>query len=222
MVAPVVRKILTGKRSFQIAQTDTQTGLTGLSTYTFSTVNVGQYVVGRVIVVAIGTRISEPMSVTIGGVTATKATGVDNGVEAAADIFYVDASSSGSPVTGTSVAVVVNYGSAQTRMGIVVYSILGARASAPGVATSIANQGTENTIAVPNGGAMIVVGYCVTGNPTTYTATNFTTNVNNNLSGTQALVALSSAPGAIYGTPTVTVSNATVGSNAWAFAAWGP
>jgi hypothetical protein len=230
--APAVASVAT----FSITPSITGSGagvsdLTGGTAGVYTkTIDVSTYVVGRVIMIGVMARTNAalaPSAVTIGGVSATQATTchANNGAVADVSVWYVNAASAGGPVTTSgTLTVVVTFGTAPSRIGLSTYSIYGASASAPTCISSVGNSPiTENTLSLPSGGSIFVFNFATTGYPSTLSATNFTQNVNNNLITTQGFASLSSTPGALSGTPSVTVSaSSTLSSSAWALISWGP
>jgi len=224
---------LTGPAAFTVTPSTTGavSDLTGGTAGVYTkTIDVGTYVVGRMIMIGVMARANAalaPSSVTISGVNATQVTGghVNNGSASETSVWYVDAGSAGGPVTTSGNAtVVVTFGTAPSRCGFSLYSIYGQSASAPAAVTSTGNSPvTENTLAIPTGGTILVFDYATSGYPTTFSATSFTQDVNVNNITTQGFASLHSTPGALSGTPSVTVTGSSAtGTNAWVFVSVGP
>jgi len=207
--------------------TDLTGGTAGVYT---KSIDVGTYTVGRMIMVGVMARTNAalaPSSVTISGVTATQVSAAHANDASTTDtsVWYVDAATAGGPVTTSGLAtIVVTFGTAPSRIGLSVYSINGPGVAAPAGVSSVANSDvTVNTLAVPTGGSMLVFNFATSGYPTVYSATSFTQDVNSNLITTQGYASLHSTPGALSGTPSVTIAatNATA-INAWSFVSVGP
>jgi hypothetical protein len=207
--------------------TDLTGGTAGVYT---KSIDVGTYTVGRMIMIGVMARTNAalaPSSVTISGVTATQVTGshANNASVADTSVWFVDAGTAGGPVTTSGLATfVVTFGTAPSRLGLSVYSIDGPGASAPGAVVSTSNSPvTENTLAVPTGGTIMVFNYATAGYPGTLSETNFTQDVNSNLITTQGYASLHSTPGALSGTPSVTISSTgSIANSAWSFVSVGP
>jgi hypothetical protein len=125
--------------------------------FTFTSMNIGTADPTRIVGVAIfgnstGVSVS---SVTVGGNSATQATGAtgNTAVGASVDFWYCPLAS------GTSGNIVVTWGASQARCGIVVYSITGTGAAfGTAVSATISSGTTINaTRSVPTGGGAIAL-----------------------------------------------------------------
>jgi hypothetical protein len=127
---------------------------TDLSTYTFSTEDIGPAHASRLVVVAVKANrnavgANSVSSMTIGGVAATKA--VDEG---GADRFIVEIWYASVP-TGTTGDVVVTFANAQTDCGVLVYALYNLRSTTP---TDTGSGGAGSlTIDLPEYGQLVAI-----------------------------------------------------------------
>jgi hypothetical protein len=200
--------------------TDNAANQSDLSTYTFSTRSFGTAAADRIIVVGIVARRAAAAtldSVTIGGVTATKTTGVINsggGAATIADIWQA-------PVpTGTTGDVVVTFNTAMARCAVVIYRMVGASSTASNTQTSTATDPSVS-LNVPANGAAMGVAHSVDGSTTTWTGLTEDVDTTASLESTVYTSAHDNFTAQQTGL-TVTANFSAGTSPAGAFASWGP
>jgi hypothetical protein len=195
--ALLVRKAVAVATTIPFAVTYiSDSGLTGsTATWTFTSQAIGAASATRIIVIGIaaqaGTGITVS-SVTVGGNSATKATGAgltnaSNG--AAGDIwYYADAGA-----LGTAATILVNWSASITRTAIAVYNVTGTGS----VFSTGASNGSTSSVStltqsatIPSGGGAIAVATLHTATGGTVTTTNLTSDISNGLVfGTSTILA---------------------------------
>lgn len=222
-----------GSDPFSVTATDNSSDTSASSPVTYTGLSIGATGTNRVIAAGVGSRnaggIGAISSLTIGGISATKAIAVTNGAgDQSAEIWYA------SVPTGTTANVVVTYTTgAYARGGIQLWRVISATGNAPtATATGVDNAtdtqpiDTPASVTIPSGGAAMGVIFTLLGGPGTPTGSpsGFNLDMNINIVTTQNVWALHSAAGAFTGSQTLstTLTGSALSGQAFATAVWGP
>ena len=144
-----------GGGAVAITFTESATSTSNLTTYTFSSLNLGTASSGRQIVVAaFGTSSQTISTLTVGGISASLIVGrTDTSSERRVELWAA-------PVpTGTSGDVVVTWSGAQIRSGVGVFSMTGALSTANDTQSdAVASGASSVSLNIPSNGGAIAVG----------------------------------------------------------------
>lgn len=203
-----------------ISLTDHAVDSSDSATYTFTSRAIGTASSGRKIVVGIarnsGGAAGAVSSVTIGGISATKITGVNYVSESSAELWQADVP------TGTTATIVVVWANSGLRMGIGVWALTNAAASAHDAQTaSNGAPGMSVSINCPANGA--VLGCASNGGASTWTWTGIAEQYDE---GTEGGVRYQSGASSAFATQqtglSVTASDGSGGSVTMAVCSFGP
>jgi hypothetical protein len=147
------------------------------TTYTFTSQAIGTADPTRLVVVGIGHGVSgrTVTSATIGGISATQATGAQpSGSGSNTDIWYA------AVPTGTTATIVINYSGSEDRTAIAVYSVIGtglAFSAANGTTISSGTPTSVSTTVITPSGGVVAVAITHVGAITAITGSNLTSDI---------------------------------------------
>jgi hypothetical protein len=167
-----------GGTPFGITYIGDNSNTTAGATFTFTSQAIGTADPTRIVAVGIshGANLVTVSSVTIGGISATQAPGaLQTGSFIATDIWYA------AVPTGTTATIVINYSASETRMALVVYSVVGTSSafSAAG-GQGLTGGGIASltaTLSTPVGGGAIAFVQVHNAGAQTFSGTNLTVDI---------------------------------------------